>query len=96
MTTVVTDRLTTDDKKKWLTEPNINAHREVVEGSGLLQDVDGVIDGQYATNHLVLLCMVCHVKPVHGTRNRITTQEIACKDELRRNHRSHSYEYCVL
>lgn len=47
MTTVVTDRLTTDDKKKWLTEPNINAHREVVEDSGLLQDVDGVIDGKH-------------------------------------------------
>ena len=46
MTTVVTDRLATEEKKKWLTEPNINAHRDVVENSGLLQDVDGVIDGE--------------------------------------------------
>lgn len=46
MTNVVTDRLTTDEKKTWLTNEKLVAYREVVEQSGLLQDVDGVIDGE--------------------------------------------------
>ncbi|CAN0169434.1 unnamed protein product [Ascophyllum nodosum] len=45
MTNVVTDRLATEEKKTWLTEQNLAAYRGVLESSGLLQDVDGVIDG---------------------------------------------------
>ena len=46
MTNVVTDRLATEEKKTWLTEQNLAAYRGVLESSGLLQDVDGVIDGE--------------------------------------------------
>lgn len=45
MTTVVNDRLATDDKRFWLTEPKLAAYREVVESSGVFHDMDGVIDG---------------------------------------------------
>lgn len=46
MTSVVTDRLVTDEKKQWLTDANIASYRDVLEKSGILSSVDGVIDGE--------------------------------------------------
>lgn len=46
MTTVINDRLATEEKRKWLTEPKLAAYREIVESSGIYGDVDGVIDGE--------------------------------------------------
>lgn len=46
MTTVINDRLPTEEKRLWLTEPKLAAYRETVESSGVYDDVDGVIDGE--------------------------------------------------
>lgn len=50
MTSVVTDRLVTDEKKQWLTDANIASYRDVLEKSGILSSVDGVIDGRELTS----------------------------------------------
>lgn len=55
MTNVVNDRLPPGEKKEWLTDDKLAAYREVVASSGLLQDVDGVIDGEGRKNVLFLL-----------------------------------------
>lgn len=46
MTNVVNDRLPPGDKKEWLTDDKLAAYKEIVASSGLLQDMDGVIDGE--------------------------------------------------
>lgn len=46
MTNVVNDRLPPGDKKEWLTDDKLAAYRDVIASSGLLQDVDGVVDGE--------------------------------------------------
>eukprot|EP00903_Cladosiphon_okamuranus_P018236 g16775.t1 len=50
MTTVINDRLPTEEKRMWLTEPKLAAYREIVESSGIYGDVDGVIDGEKLTS----------------------------------------------
>lgn len=45
MTTVINDRLQTEEKRFWLTEPKLAGYREVIESSDIYADVDGVVDG---------------------------------------------------
>lgn len=46
MTEVVDSRLPDDENKRaWMTSSKVDGYRDVVESSGLLSTVDGVIDG---------------------------------------------------
>lgn len=49
-THVVPGRLTTDEKKEWLTEDKLKKYRKVVDSSDILSSVDGIVDGA----HMVL------------------------------------------
>lgn len=54
MTEVASDRLQAEDKRQWMTEEKLKGYRDLVQSSGLLADVDAVVDGEKLVFFFVL------------------------------------------
>lgn len=47
LTQVVNDRLVDEEKRRWMTEAQLQKYRDAVANSGLSSTVDGVVDGAF-------------------------------------------------